>query len=81
MAFRDAIDLAVSTDSDGFSEVESFASDGEGYRTHVILVTEDQADQMSLPYTDEVARDRKKDKVTPWALISLHLTRQSMKND
>lgn len=64
---RLSIDRAL---ADGHGQMQSFASDGEGYTVHVVTASEEQADAMPVPYTDECARAQQ-DRVQfgPWALM------------
>lgn len=54
---RMTIDRALA-DGSGHGQMQAFTSDGEGYTMHVVLTTEEQADAMPVPYTDECARER-----------------------
>lgn len=65
-ALRTAIDQALAA---GQGHMQSFANDGEGYTVHVVQMTEDQADKMKVPYTDEVATDKSPEKFGPWSLV------------
>lgn len=64
---RLAIDRAL---EDGNGQMQAFTCDGEGYNVHVVVATEEQADAMPVPYTDECARAHQ-DRVQfgPWALM------------
>ena len=61
-----AIDRAL---SDGQGQMQVFASDGEGYTIHTVVMTEEQADKMPVPYTDEIARENSAGKFGPWSLV------------
>lgn len=64
---RMAIDRAL---TEGRGQMQAFACDGEGYTAHVIVATEDQADAMPVPYTDECARAQQdRMQFGPWALM------------
>lgn len=65
LALRDAIDRAL---VESHTTIESFTADGEGYRLTVIATDEDTASRMSMPYTDEVARDNRAAAVHPYQL-------------
>ena len=83
-ALRDAIDRALNHNAP--TVAEAFCCDGEGYRIHVVPATEEQADAMPVPYTDECARAQK-DRVPfgPWALLrsnaSMRRDQQSAQTD
>lgn len=67
-ALRNAIDCALNKNAT--ATAESFCCDGEGYKIHVIPVTEDQAYVMPVPYTDELAMAQKDtEQFGPWALM------------
>jgi len=67
-ALRDAIDRALIRNAPAVAE--AFCCDGEGYRIHVVPTTEEQADAMPVPYTDECARAQKDlEPFGPWSLI------------
>jgi hypothetical protein len=65
---RDAITVALEK---GQGQMDSFASDGEGYTTYVILL--DSLDQrwnkLVMPYTAEFAKDYHEDRIGPHVLI------------
>ena len=64
---RMAIDRAL---TDGRGQMQAFVCDGEGYTVHVVTMTEDQADAMPVPYTDEMARaHQERMEFGPWALL------------
>jgi len=64
---RMAIDRAL---TDGRGQMQALVCDGEGYTIHVVLVSEEQADAMPVPYTDEVARAQQdRIKFGPWSLV------------
>ena len=64
---RLAIDHALTA---GHGETLAFTCDGEGYTVHVVSVTEQQADAMPVPYTDECARAQQdRMQFGPWKLI------------
>lgn len=66
---RMAIDRAL---SNGHGQTQAFASDGEGYTVHIVTVSEDQAEAMPVPYTDECARaQRDAMQFGPWALLPI----------
>jgi hypothetical protein len=68
---RDAIESALNYD--GIGMATSYASDGEGFELEVYR--EDGHafwDKSRLPYTDEDAKDRSKDRITPWDLFKKH---------
>jgi len=49
-------------------KAEMMASDGEGYDLHIIL-SEDENDKLSLPYTNELFEDQGEGAIWPWSLI------------
>lgn len=56
--------------ADGKSTMDSFTSDGEGYRVHIVSVTHEDADRMARPYTDEPAREPVTDSTFgPWSIV------------
>ena len=58
---RDAIDKAL---SEGKAESDHvFTADGEGYRVHVLSLSEEDMVSLAMPYTDESIRV---DGVWPW---------------
>lgn len=64
---RAAIDGAL---TDGRGQMQAFTCDGEGYTVHVVQVSEEQADEMPVPYTDErAAAHLDRMQYGPWALI------------
>lgn len=64
---RMAIDRAL---TEGRGQMQTFACDGEGYIVHVVVATEDQADAMPVPYTNECARAQQdRMQFGPWALM------------
>lgn len=64
---RMAIDRAL---TNGHGQMQAFACDGEGYTVQIVTLTEEQADAMPVPYTDEVARAQQdRMKFGPWALL------------
>jgi hypothetical protein len=65
IALRDAIDKAL---VESHATIESFTADGEGYRLTVIAADDDTASRLSMPYTDEVARDNRVRAVQPYQL-------------
>jgi hypothetical protein len=75
---REQIDAAIQG-GPGKSETwfESFTNDGEGFETHVVCVTEDQAEKLMLPYTDEPGdRPQPQGVLGPYDLVShAHRTR------
>lgn len=67
-SLREAIDRALTNNAPAFAE--SFSCDGEGYRIFAVPVTEDQAEAMPVPYTDDCARAQQdRMQFGPWALI------------
>ncbi len=67
-SLRDAIDRALTTNNPG--KAEAFCCDGEGYTVHIVLVSDEQAAAMPVPYTDACAK-AKEDRMDfgPWALM------------
>lgn len=64
---RLAIDRALTA---GYGQMQAFTSDGEGYTVNVVTATEEQADAMPVPYTDECARAQEdRAPFGPWALM------------
>ncbi len=57
-AVRIPLEYAVQTE-------HVFTGDGEGYLVHVACLDGDEMQRVRLPYTDEVARDRREDKYDP----------------
>lgn len=55
--------------ADGRGQMQAFTSDGEGYITHVVVMTEEQADNMRVPYTDEKAMAGADARFGPWSLV------------
>lgn len=58
-ALRDALNEALAKDAPASAEM--FAADGEGYTVHVIPADPDLMGRTRCPYTDDVARDRRRD--------------------
>ena len=74
---RDAIDRAL---VDGAGYQDCFTNDGEGFTLHVLRVDESTFNRLSLPYTDESARDTNSGRVIPETLVpasSHYATRHS----
>ncbi len=62
-ALRDAIDAALDT---GRGTASPFASDGEGYELEVLAVSTEDAWRLGVPYTDEMALDKRKGNGVLW---------------
>lgn len=56
---REAIDAAISDQQHGSTDV--FTSDGEGYTLHILRANEAEANNLELPYTDEMAGANQRD--------------------
>lgn len=64
---RIAIDHAL---AEGNGQMQAFACDGEGYTVHIVPMSEDQADEMPVPYTHDQAKAKhERMKYGPWALL------------
>lgn len=64
---RIAIDHAL---AEGRGQMQAFTSDGEGYTVHIVPMSEEQADEMPVPYTDEIARAKQDSwQFGPWSLL------------
>jgi hypothetical protein len=67
LALRSAIEKALATQC---FETNVTVADGEGYHLHVISLNDQQKLQkLMLPYTDEVARDKRKNVIQPYDLL------------
>lgn len=67
---RDAIDSAL---AEGKGKLSTFTADGEGFELEVYREEEEcYWDNALLPYTDEIAKDYRKDAVGPWDLFKKH---------
>lgn len=65
---KKAIEEALNS-SDGKAECESSVADGEGYDCRIILLNDDkQWDKLRRPYTDDYAKDNRKDAINPHEL-------------
>ena len=61
-----AINKAI---SDGAGECQTSVNDGEGFDVHIRLVNDQQMlDKLAVPYTDDVAEEKDKSAMAPWAL-------------
>lgn len=65
---RAAIDKALAA-HDGHAKATSFTNDGEGFDVHVLLLDEKTMDRLALPYTDEIASEKKDTALWPAALL------------
>lgn len=61
-ALRDSINEALRK---GLSSCDSFVNDGEGYMIIVHLLSEDDAQRMAVPYTDDIASEKNPDAFWP----------------
>ena len=60
---------------DGDGSATAFVNDGEGYTIYVVQTTEEQADKMPVPYTDECARSKDEEvQFGPWKLLNISKT-------
>jgi len=67
LALKSAIEKALTTQR---SETNVTVADGEGYHLHVISLNDQQKLQkLMLPYTDEIARDKRKNVIQPYDLL------------
>ena len=72
---REALDdlvraIGLALENNESSEHRQFASDGEGYRVHVVLATEEQAMAMPVPYTDDCAKaNQSRIPFGPWGIL------------
>lgn len=69
-ALRDALDEAL---RDGWSCLDAFTNDGEGYSTYIAVADEATEPKLRLPYTDECAWDHREDAVDPEDIIEAAL--------
>lgn len=77
LALREAIDRALKKRT---GSARFFTGDGEGYSVHVVLLRKDKQEtwrMLRLPYTDEVAQDRRQDSIHPGDLIRFDKRRNS----
>lgn len=66
---RDAIDRALETGLSVVSDV-CYVNDGEGFEVRVIPVSSEAAlDKLALPYTDEIASEKKDGVIWPHELL------------
>lgn len=62
IALRDAIDLALKENKSMF---ESFTNDGEGFPVIINLLDEKTLAKLSVPYIDEIAKEKNKNAIYP----------------
>lgn len=68
LMLRDAIDEALSESAISTTE-DVFVSDGEGYSVRVMCCNiETFWDILQVPYTDDIARDKRESVLTPYAI-------------
>lgn len=67
---RAAIDKALAA-HDGRAKATSFTNDGEGFDVHILLLDEATLDRLALPYTDEIASEKKPTAVWPAGLLRI----------
>lgn len=65
---RSAIDRALAH-GDGRAKATSFTNDGEGFDVHVLLLDDKTMDRLALPYTDEIASEKKDAALWPASLL------------
>jgi len=54
----------------GTEEVELFAGDGEGYAIHVVNLEGDEGwNKIAVPYTGNIAKEKRETAVWPWQII------------
>jgi hypothetical protein len=67
LKLREAIDRAL---EEGSAQVELMPADGECFNLHIIVGDEDWQSEFwkkaALPYTDELASEKRPDAVWPW---------------
>ena len=73
LELKKAIEQALSDNKGETGDDEPvFANDGEGYQTKVIMNNTDWLEsfwvKLALPYTGEVASDKREDAVWPWKI-------------
>ena len=69
LKLREMID-SVLAPGNGLTESDFWASDGEGYTLHVINLEGDEGwHKIGMPYTDEMAREKRESAIWPWQIL------------
>ena len=65
---RGAVNAVLETEFNPSKTTTVYTNDGEGYGIHVLCLPE-VPDNLAVPYTEGIAKERRKGAVWPWGLF------------